>query len=113
MVENPARFVAECFWPGVNERDLRALDIRVNEEVGALAAQGNTLSYLGAMLMRDDEVVLCEFEGTAAAVQTAIEHAAVPCERLVEITSSPHRTSTTDPPEQTSAPDQQPNTGEV
>jgi hypothetical protein len=113
MVEKTTRFVAECFWPGVNERDLRALDTRVNEEVAVLAAQGNALSYLGAMLMREDEVVLCEFEGTAAAVQIAVEHAAVPCERLVEITSSPHRISTTDDPEKPSAPDPQPNTGEV
>jgi hypothetical protein len=101
MVENLARFVADCFWPGVHERDLRALDARVSAEVAALAAQGNTLAYLGAMLMRQDEVVFCEFEGTSGAVRTAVEHAAVPCERLVEITSSPHRASTVDPKEQT------------
>jgi hypothetical protein len=91
MVESPARFIAECFWPGVDEADLRALDARVCEQVAALDAQGTVVSYLGAMLMRDDEVVLCEFEGTAAVVRTAVEQAAVPCERILEITSSPQR----------------------
>jgi hypothetical protein len=34
--------------------------------------------------MAEDEVVLCQFEGTAAAVREAAERAQIPFERIVE-----------------------------
>lgn len=73
-------FVAECFWPGVRDEDLHALDERVRDslEDGVL--------YHGSLLIRQDEVVLCEFEGTAAAVRSLAERAGVPFERLLETT---------------------------
>ena len=71
-------FVAECFWPGVSEDDMHALD----ERVRACLADG--VVYHGSMLIRQDEVVLCEFEGTAAAVRSLAERAEVPFERLLE-----------------------------
>jgi len=71
-------FVAECFWPGVREEDVRALD----ERVRGLLDDG--VVYRGSMLIRQDEVVLCEFEGTIAAVRSLAERASVPFERLLE-----------------------------
>ena len=71
-------FVAECFWPGVREEDVRALD----ERVRSLLDDG--VVYRGSMLIRQDEVVLCEFEGTIAAVRSLAERASVPFERLLE-----------------------------
>ena len=73
-------FVAECFWPGVRREDVRALD----ERVRSLLDDG--VVYRGSMLIRQDEVVLCEFEGTLAAVRTLAERAGVPFERLLETT---------------------------
>ena len=71
-------FVAECFWPGVRDEDVRALDERVRELLDGAVV------YRGSMLIRQDEVVLCEFEGTRAAVQSLAERAGVPFERLLE-----------------------------
>ena len=72
-------FMAECFWPGVEPADVRALDER------ALAATAGTgVRYLGSILVPQDEVVLCEFEGAADEVQRAAERAAIPFARIVE-----------------------------
>jgi hypothetical protein len=81
-------FVAECFWPGVSDDDLRALDERAGASVAALTAEGEAVGYLGSILVRDDEVVLCLFEGSAAAVRRAAERAAIPFERILEATDS-------------------------
>ena len=78
METEPHSFVAECFWPGVQKEDVRALDERVRN----LLDDG--VVYRGSMLIRKDEVVLCEFEGTLAAVRSLAERAAVPFERLLE-----------------------------
>ncbi len=77
------RFVAECFWPGVEEGDVAALGRRIDA-----AAAGSTVRYLGAILMHEDEVVLCEFEGRAEAVRAIAEEAAVPFARLLEASRS-------------------------
>jgi len=81
-----ASFVAECFWPGVKDADLQALDSRARAVVAELAGTSGCVRYLGSILMREDEVVLCEFEGTAAAVRAAVERARIPFERLLETT---------------------------
>ena len=59
-------FVAECFWPGVDEAALRELDARAGASAAELAAAGERVRYLGSMLMREDEVVLCLFQGSAS-----------------------------------------------
>jgi hypothetical protein len=74
MAERPStNFVAECFWVGVSENDLRALDARVEASVAELARSGEPIRYLGSVLMGQDEVVLCLFEGPADAVRLAAE----------------------------------------
>ncbi len=83
-------FVAECFWPGVTDRDVRALDERAAASAAALASDGEAVGYLGSILVRDDEVVLCLFEGSAAAVRLTAERAAIPFERILEATDSVH-----------------------
>jgi hypothetical protein len=79
-----AAFVTECFWPGVRESDLRALDDRVHAQ-----ADGEQVRYLGSLLMREDEVVLCMFEGDAEAVRRVAEQAAIPFERILAAAQSP------------------------
>lgn len=82
MATESSSFVAECFWPGVREEDVRALD----ERIGACLLGG--VCYLGSILIREDEVVLCQFDGPAAAVREVAERARVPFERLLTTSAS-------------------------
>jgi hypothetical protein len=81
-------FVAECFWTGVSGDDLPALDERVRKSVASLAREGEQVRYMGSLLLREDEVVLCFFEGSAAGVRRAAEQAEIPFERILETTGS-------------------------
>jgi hypothetical protein len=80
MAERAASFVAECYWPDVREEDMRALDQRI------AASLADDVRYLGSVLIREDEVVLCQFEGTADAIRGVAERARVPYERLLAAT---------------------------
>jgi hypothetical protein len=82
MAEPAESFVAECYWPDVREEDVRALDQRV------AASLENDVRYLGSVLIREDEVVLCHFKGTADAVRRVAKRAHVPYERLLATTVS-------------------------
>ncbi len=82
-------YVAECFWPGVSERDLSALDERTQACVAELSRGGASVRYLGSLLLRADEVVLCRFEGDADDVRVAAESAGIPFERILETAQSP------------------------
>jgi len=57
--------------------------------INPLAAGGENVRYLGSVLMRSDEVVLCFFEGSAAGVRRAAELAEIPFERILETAGSP------------------------
>lgn len=72
--------MAECYWPDVGEEDVLALDARI------LAALADGVSYGGSLLIREDEVVLCQFEGAPDAVRAVAERAGVPFERLLATT---------------------------
>ena len=80
MAEPDACFVAECYWPDVREEDVRELDQRI---AASLAAD---VRYLGSVLIREDEVVLCHFEGSADAIRRVAKRARVPYERLLATT---------------------------
>lgn len=88
MGEGARSFIAECFWPGVTEAEVMALDERAVASAGELTDAGEPVRYLGSILMREDEVVLCQFEGPADAVRRAAELADVPFERILEATAS-------------------------
>jgi hypothetical protein len=82
-------YVAECFWPGVREADLRDMDARAAASAAEISALGDGVRYLGSLLMREDEVVLCRFLGSETAVRRAAERAAIPFERILEAAASP------------------------
>lgn len=82
-------YVAECFWPGVREGDLNALDDRAARSAARLAASGRIVRYLGSLLFCEDEVVLCLFAGDAAAIREAAQAARIPFERIVASARSP------------------------
>jgi len=92
MAESVESYVAECFWPDVGEADLEALDRRVQEAAAELAATP-PVRYLGSMLLREDEVVLCQFEGTAETVRELAERAGIPFERILTTGRSPWPTA--------------------
>jgi hypothetical protein len=84
-----SEYVAECFWPGVQDAELQALDERAATVTAELTRAGQEVRYLGSMLMRTDEVVLCLFAGSEAAVREAAEQASIPFERILEAARSP------------------------
>lgn len=81
-------YVAECFWTGVKASDLKELDERAGATAARIAGDGKRVRYLGSMLMHQDEVVLCFFEGTEESVRLVAEQARIPFERIVETTGS-------------------------
>jgi hypothetical protein len=90
MADTESRsFVAECFWPGVREADLRALDERATAKAKETSSEGVTVEYLGSLLLREDEVVLCRFEGRSDAVTQAALAAEIPFTRILETAQSP------------------------
>lgn len=82
MAERVTSFVAECYWPDVREEEVRTLDERI------AASLDDDVRYLGSVLLREDEVVLCQFEGTADAIRRVAKRARVPYERLLATTVS-------------------------
>jgi|SRR5436190_16623757 len=82
-------YLAECFWPGVAESDLSELDMRIAAATAELAPTGTAARYLGSILISDDEVVLCLFEGSEADVRAMAEQAGVPFERILATAHSP------------------------
>ncbi len=77
-------YIAECFWAGVHEDDLRDLDRRLAASVAELADREEPVRYLGSLLIVDDEVVLCLFEGPIATVRLVTERVGLPFERILQ-----------------------------
>ena len=88
-------YLAECFWPGVAASDLRELDERVAAATAELESTGESVRYLGSLLMRTDEVVLCLFQGSESTVRKAAERAQIPFERILQTDRSPWSTPDT------------------
>ncbi len=82
MAEHAASFVAECYWPDVHEEEVRTLDQRIS------ASLADDVRYLGSVLIREDEVVLFHFEGSADAIRRVATRAGVRYERLLATTFS-------------------------
>ena len=89
MSEASSEYLAECFWPGVEEAELHALDERARVSAAGVSAEGRPVRYLGSLLMREDEVVLCRFAGARAAVREVAERAQIPFDRILETAHSP------------------------
>jgi hypothetical protein len=94
-VSEPTGFVAECFWAGVNDADVRKMDEQIRAAVADLVVDGQ-LRYSGSLLMPTDEVVLFLFEGSEHQVRSAAERAGVPFDRIIPAsTRSSHLPLTT------------------
>jgi hypothetical protein len=75
-------FMAECFWPGMNEEDVREAGIRAERAALAASPGGDAVRYLGALLVPGDEVAFLLFEGEEGEIVREVsERAAIPFER--------------------------------
>lgn len=83
--------IVECFWPDLRDDDVATVDRRALAAVAELAANGDDVTYIGSLVMREDEVLLCRFAGSTDAVRRAAERAGIPFERIVEASSRPAR----------------------
>ena len=76
-------YAAKCYWPGVNETEFEAIAARATAHSSRDARRA--AKYLGSLLFRDDELVLCLFEARSpSAVKRASERAGIPCERVMD-----------------------------
>jgi hypothetical protein len=82
-------YVAECFWSGIREEDLHELDGRIEAAVADLAGRDDRIAYLGSMLIIDDEVVLCLFEGPIATVRLVTARSGIQFGRILTGTGMP------------------------
>jgi hypothetical protein len=73
--------VAECMLPGLTEAFAEALADRIKAE---LASSAGRVSFLGSLLMPEDEVLLCLFAGPHAEVRAVSERAGLPFERILQ-----------------------------
>jgi hypothetical protein len=89
MADTVRTNVAECFWPGVHEEDLRELDRRIEASVVAVAGEGKAVRYLGWLLVIDDEVVLVLLQGPTGTVRRVAERADLPVGRILQAVHAP------------------------
>jgi hypothetical protein len=76
-------YAAKCYWPGVSETEFEATAARATANSSRDGRHGAT--YLGSLLFRDDELVLCMFEAPSpSAVKRASDRAGIPCERVMD-----------------------------
>jgi hypothetical protein len=78
---DPQWHVAECLLPGLSRATAEALGCRVRQEIAG--RPGSQVTYLGSLLMPEDEVLLCLFAGPEAEVRVVSEAAGLPFERIL------------------------------
>src|SRR6266576_2664158 len=88
----PQWHVAECLLPGLSRATAEALGRRVRQEIAG--PRGSQVSYLGSLLMPEDEVLLCLFAGPEAEVRAVSERAGLPFERILACVGVGWRTGT-------------------
>ncbi|HSZ49101.1 MAG TPA: hypothetical protein VK823_27445 [Streptosporangiaceae bacterium] len=72
--------IAECLLPGMTTALAQSLGERLRTE---LARSATPVSFLGSLLMPEDEVLLCLFAGPLAEVRALSERAGLPFERIL------------------------------
>jgi hypothetical protein len=65
------------------------LDHRIESLAGSMAEHGESIRYLGSILIVDDEVVLCLFEGSLATVRSVADQAGAPFGRILQSIRTP------------------------
>jgi hypothetical protein len=79
-----ARFLVECYWPGITAEELKRMEARIELAQRQMAGMAGT-PYLGAILVPADEAVFCLYAApTAEEVRQAAERADTPIDRIKE-----------------------------
>ncbi len=89
-VAEPAvsRYLAECFWPGVRERDVESAAARLDAGIDT-RTPSQAVRCEGWILVSADEVVFFLFHAVSdESVRTACEQAAIGAERVIEVRST-------------------------
>ena len=74
-----ALYAAKCWWPGVTRREVEEAGMRAAAEAGR-----EPVTYLGALLFEEDDLVLCLFSAASQGpIRRAVTAAQIPCERLM------------------------------
>jgi hypothetical protein len=89
--------VAECLLPGMSRASAEALGRQVRQELAGLP--DGRVSFLGSLLMPEDEVLLCLFSGAEADVRAVSERAGLPFERILACVGVGWRAATGTNPE--------------
>jgi len=77
-------YLVECYWPGVTPRKHAGAARRAQAAASDLRRQGSKVSFVGSILVLDDETVFCLFDGKEADVRAVSEQAGVPFERVLK-----------------------------
>jgi Nickel responsive protein SCO4226-like len=79
-------YLVECFWPGVSEgRVAKAV-----RQLEAVDTGEDGVTWVDSILVPDDEIVLCVFEGRSMeAVRASADRAGLPAERIVACVQVP------------------------
>ena len=87
-------FMAECFWPGVDEQKVKDAGARGRRAAQAVSSEGGSARYIGSILVPSDEIALCLFAATSIDEASEVNRrAAIPFERILEIVRlGPERT---------------------
>lgn len=86
--------MAECLLPGLTEGTAAALTQRLRDELNQPGRP--PISFLGSLLMLQDEVLLCIFAAGLAEVSALCERAGLPFERIVGCVGLGWRAARTD-----------------
>lgn len=96
VADPPSTFLVECYWPGIDLGQLRAMLPRLDAAARTLTAEGTPVVHLGSILMPVDEVV---FSLISAADEGIVRHlnerAGIPVDRIaaaVALLTPPTRT---------------------
>jgi hypothetical protein len=80
-----AGYLAECFWPGLDRRDIERSAERVRRSAAELTREGTRVELTGSIVVPEDEVVFYLFTGHSAdVVREACVRAGIRFERVVE-----------------------------
>lgn len=81
----PRTWLVECYGPGIDEASVARSSDRARAAVEILRAEGNSIEYLGALLVVADEAVFHAFAATdESAVAEVSRRATLRHERIVE-----------------------------
>jgi hypothetical protein len=89
-------WIAECYWPGVQDDELGELGRRVVRATSELAGAGAPASYLGNLRVTDDDVVLFLFQGPIGVVRQVSDRAGLRAERILRCLPDLHPPETND-----------------